>query len=89
MPVPYLPPNVKGYTRTPSHNHMCSTVGAQVVSVTFRTAFFGFFFLAKPDLRVEPEGVGLRCQEEEEGSKRRRRIGRGGPVTGGQRSGEM
>ena len=94
MPVPYLPPNVEGYTWTPSHNNMCWAVGAQVVSPTFRTVFFRFFF-GKTGPESGGGGVGgdekLGCQEEEEGSKRRRRIGRGGPVTveGGQRSGEM
>ena len=32
MPVPYLPPNVGVYPRTPSHNHSCSAVGAQIIS---------------------------------------------------------
>jgi len=32
-PVPYSPPNVEGYTRTPSHNHQCSAVGAQIISL--------------------------------------------------------
>jgi len=95
MPVPYLPPNVEGYTWTPSHNNMCWAVGAQVVSLTFRTVFFSIFFFGKTGHESGGGGVGgdekLGCQEEEEGSKRRRRIGRGGPVTveGGQRSGEM
>jgi len=31
MPVPYLPPNVGVYTRTPSHNHPCSAVGTQII----------------------------------------------------------
>jgi len=34
MPVPYLPPSVGSYTRTPSHNHSCSAVGAQIISLT-------------------------------------------------------
>jgi len=35
MPVPYSPPNVGAYTRTPSHNHYdsCSAVGAQITSL--------------------------------------------------------
>jgi len=32
MPVPYPPPHVGAYTRTPSHNHTCSAVGAQIIS---------------------------------------------------------
>ena len=33
VPVPYPPPNVEGYTRTPSHKHSCSAVGAQITSL--------------------------------------------------------
>ena len=33
MPVPYPPPNVGAYTQTPSHNHPCSAVGAQIISL--------------------------------------------------------
>ena len=33
MPVPYSPPNVRAYTRTPYHNHSCSAVGAQITSL--------------------------------------------------------
>jgi len=33
MPVPYSPPSVGVYTRTPSHNHPCSAVGAQIISL--------------------------------------------------------
>jgi len=33
MPVPYSPPNVGVYTRTPSHYHPCSAVGAQIISL--------------------------------------------------------
>jgi len=33
MPVPYPPPNLGAYTRTPSHNHPCSAVGAHIISL--------------------------------------------------------
>jgi len=33
MPVPYSPSNVETYTRTPSHNHPCSAVGTQNISL--------------------------------------------------------
>jgi len=33
MPVPYSPPSVGAYTRTPSHNHYCSAIGAQIISL--------------------------------------------------------
>ena len=35
MPVPYPgpPPNLEGCTRTPSHNHFCSAVWAQITSL--------------------------------------------------------
>jgi len=62
---------------------MCSTVGAQVVSVTFRTVFFGFFFLAKPDLRVEPEGVGLVGTKNWDAKRKRRGKKGAGGLTGG------
>ena len=32
MHVPYPPPNLGAYTRTPSHNNPCSAVGAQIMS---------------------------------------------------------
>jgi len=32
-PVSYSPPNVEGYTWTPSHNNPCSAVGAQIISL--------------------------------------------------------
>jgi len=33
MPVPISPSNVGVYARTPSHNHPCSAVGAQIISL--------------------------------------------------------
>jgi len=33
MPVPYSPPHVGVYTRTPSHNHTSLDVGAQIISL--------------------------------------------------------
>jgi len=33
VPVPYSSPNVESYTWTPSHNHSCSDVGAQITSL--------------------------------------------------------
>ena len=33
MPVPYSPPNVGSYTRTPSHHYTFSAVGAQITSL--------------------------------------------------------
>jgi len=42
MPVPYPPPNVGAYTRTPSHNNLSSAVGAQIISHGFSLNFFCF-----------------------------------------------
>jgi len=33
MPVPYSPPSVESYSRTPSHDHSYSAVGAQITSL--------------------------------------------------------
>jgi len=37
MPVPYSPPNAGVYTRTPSQNHSCSAIGAQITSLVHRS----------------------------------------------------
>jgi len=39
MPVPHPPPNVRAYTRTPSHNHTRSAVGAQIISLRSANLF--------------------------------------------------
>jgi len=33
VPVPYPTPSVEGYTRTPSHDHSCSTMRAEIISL--------------------------------------------------------
>ena len=56
MPVPYPRPDVESYTRTPSHNHSCSAVGAHFTSLsgiflTFVTqVFFGIFPTLVPQI---------------------------------------
>jgi len=46
MHVTYPPPNLEAYTRTPSHNHSCSAVGAQIMSRSLGRMILGRMILS-------------------------------------------